>query len=178
MRDPVVEFFFFKQKTAYEITYGDWSSDVCSSDLGDRAELPFLHLLQRGAPRARDPVTRDRLAGPAGEGRGRALARGAARPPRELLLGRRRPRALAPARRREPPHRRGGRVETGSGGTDDRVGGAEREVVHDHANHRAAASRERRYMRVASAGRFRRSSTIPRRWSARALRGSSSTARS
>src|ERR1051325_11922955 len=25
--------FFFKQKTAYEITYGDWSSDVCSSDL-------------------------------------------------------------------------------------------------------------------------------------------------
>src|SRR6059036_447394 len=25
-------FFFFKQKTAYEITYGDWSSDVCSSD--------------------------------------------------------------------------------------------------------------------------------------------------
>src|SRR6059036_1101176 len=28
-------FFFFKQKTAYEITYGDWSSDVCSSDLVD-----------------------------------------------------------------------------------------------------------------------------------------------
>src|SRR6059036_2994622 len=27
--------FFFKQKTAYEITYGDWSSDVCSSDLVD-----------------------------------------------------------------------------------------------------------------------------------------------
>ena len=26
-------FFFFKQKTAYEITLGDWSSDVCSSDL-------------------------------------------------------------------------------------------------------------------------------------------------
>src|SRR6059036_2240212 len=25
--------FFFKQKTAYEITYGDLSSDVCSSDL-------------------------------------------------------------------------------------------------------------------------------------------------
>src|ERR1051325_5416012 len=24
---------FFKQKTAYVITYGDWSSDVCSSDL-------------------------------------------------------------------------------------------------------------------------------------------------
>src|SRR6187431_3836713 len=27
--------FFFKQKTAYEITVRDWSSDVCSSDLSD-----------------------------------------------------------------------------------------------------------------------------------------------
>ena len=26
-------FFFFKQKTAYEISVSDWSSDVCSSDL-------------------------------------------------------------------------------------------------------------------------------------------------
>src|SRR6187399_3408158 len=26
-------FFFFKQKTAYELTASDWSSDVCSSDL-------------------------------------------------------------------------------------------------------------------------------------------------
>ena len=25
--------FFFKQKTAYEMLYCDWSSDVCSSDL-------------------------------------------------------------------------------------------------------------------------------------------------
>src|SRR6056297_2230684 len=31
-----VGFFFFKQKTAYEILRSDWSSDVCSSDLGDR----------------------------------------------------------------------------------------------------------------------------------------------
>ena len=28
-----VLFFFFKQKTAYEIRNCDWSSDVCSSDL-------------------------------------------------------------------------------------------------------------------------------------------------
>ena len=28
-------FFFFKQKTAYEIYQCDWSSDVCSSDLPD-----------------------------------------------------------------------------------------------------------------------------------------------
>src|SRR3546814_9665041 len=30
-------FFFFKQKTAYEMRISDWSSDVCSSDLG-----PFM----------------------------------------------------------------------------------------------------------------------------------------
>src|SRR3546814_1054619 len=28
-------FFFFKQKTAYEMRISDWSSDVCSSDLCD-----------------------------------------------------------------------------------------------------------------------------------------------
>src|SRR3546814_5926738 len=30
-------FFFFKQKTAYEMRISDWSSDVCSSDLALRA---------------------------------------------------------------------------------------------------------------------------------------------
>src|SRR3546814_8586364 len=30
-------FFFFKQKTAYEMRISDWSSDVCSSDLPPRA---------------------------------------------------------------------------------------------------------------------------------------------
>src|SRR3546814_1845641 len=29
----VLYFFFFKQKTAYEMRISDWSSDVCSSDL-------------------------------------------------------------------------------------------------------------------------------------------------
>src|SRR3546814_9042478 len=29
-------FFFFKQKTAYEMRISDWSSDVCSSDLDDQ----------------------------------------------------------------------------------------------------------------------------------------------
>src|SRR3546814_2455545 len=28
-------FFFFKQKTAYEMRISDWSSDVCSSDLNN-----------------------------------------------------------------------------------------------------------------------------------------------
>src|SRR3546814_14050465 len=30
--------FFFKQKTAYELRISDWSSDVCSSDLLQRAD--------------------------------------------------------------------------------------------------------------------------------------------
>src|SRR3546814_14868505 len=36
-------FFFFKQKTAYEMRISDWSSDVCSSDL----VAPFA-FLERG----------------------------------------------------------------------------------------------------------------------------------
>src|SRR3546814_10895525 len=31
-------FFFFKQKTAYEMRISDWSSDVCSSDLVDNQQ--------------------------------------------------------------------------------------------------------------------------------------------
>src|SRR3546814_7124540 len=31
--DYILFFFFFKQKTAYEMRISDWSSDVCSSDL-------------------------------------------------------------------------------------------------------------------------------------------------
>src|SRR5216117_4265311 len=34
----MIFFFFFKQKTAYEIRKGDWSSDVCSSDLFRQSE--------------------------------------------------------------------------------------------------------------------------------------------
>src|SRR3546814_4299743 len=32
-------FFYFKQKTAYELRISDWSSDVCSSDLLDQLRL-------------------------------------------------------------------------------------------------------------------------------------------
>src|SRR3546814_2521759 len=35
----LVYFFFFKQKTAYEMRISDWSSDVCSSDLLHLDEL-------------------------------------------------------------------------------------------------------------------------------------------
>src|SRR3546814_14838188 len=38
-------FFFFKQKTAYEMRISDWSSDVCSSDLPSA-------VLRRGPPQA------------------------------------------------------------------------------------------------------------------------------
>src|SRR3546814_1731879 len=45
-------FFFFKQKTAYEMRISDWSSDVCSSDLGTgqeaRHEPPCRCLCQAG----------------------------------------------------------------------------------------------------------------------------------
>src|SRR3546814_1862137 len=37
----LVFFFFFKQKTAYEMRISDWSSDVCSSDL-----QPATHLVE------------------------------------------------------------------------------------------------------------------------------------
>src|SRR3546814_10003899 len=35
-------FFFFKQKTAYEMRISDWSSDVCSSDLYSPVPGPRL----------------------------------------------------------------------------------------------------------------------------------------
>src|SRR3546814_7537087 len=36
-------FFFFKQKTAYEMRISDWSSDVCSSDLLAQARHAARH---------------------------------------------------------------------------------------------------------------------------------------
>src|SRR3546814_20221838 len=34
-----IDFFFFNQKTAYDMRISDWSSDVCSSDLLDELAL-------------------------------------------------------------------------------------------------------------------------------------------
>src|SRR3546814_684005 len=39
-------FFFFKQKTAYELRISDWSSDVCSSDLLPRNRGEFVQTVQ------------------------------------------------------------------------------------------------------------------------------------
>src|SRR3546814_14972793 len=38
----MIIFWFFKQKTADELRISDWTSDVCSSDLGDRLALGRL----------------------------------------------------------------------------------------------------------------------------------------
>src|SRR3546814_7630033 len=47
-------FFFFKQKTAYEMRISDWSSDVCSSDLHARGETVIYEAHLKGLTRARD----------------------------------------------------------------------------------------------------------------------------
>src|SRR3546814_8933625 len=45
-----VFFFFFKQKTAYEMRISDWSSDVCSSDLGLLSFVLPASAAAQGAP--------------------------------------------------------------------------------------------------------------------------------
>src|SRR3546814_8203424 len=50
-------FFFFKQKTAYEMRISDWSSDVCSSDLPIRARCPLT--VTRPSPISRSASRRE-----------------------------------------------------------------------------------------------------------------------
>src|SRR3546814_9591031 len=55
-------FFFFKQKTAYEMRISDWSSDVCSSDLDPAGiDLGYDRELRRAA--AQDGAGPDRVSG-------------------------------------------------------------------------------------------------------------------
>src|SRR3546814_7067397 len=63
-------FFVFKQKTAYEVRISDWSSDVCSSDLGgarvdDGVDLPVGpdHVDRGLADDLRAATVGERLAG-------------------------------------------------------------------------------------------------------------------
>src|SRR3546814_1595148 len=78
-------FFFFKQKTAYEMRISDWSSDVCSSDL--------LWLLVRAERRYLDAAAASTVSG---AGRDEAIAHGSCRqgaeggPVRRCASGRRR----------------------------------------------------------------------------------------
>src|SRR3546814_5560044 len=55
-------FFFFKQKTAYEMRISDWSSDVCSSDLTSRCDTD-----RRGCRAARQAI-RSQDGGPCVDG--------------------------------------------------------------------------------------------------------------
>src|SRR5881392_1815017 len=69
--DVIIVVFFFKQKTAYEITPSDWSSDVCSSDLTVAPTQftitrPRLEQIERTVS-AIDPLYTQFLAAPAAD---------------------------------------------------------------------------------------------------------------
>src|SRR3546814_3914674 len=54
------QFFFFKQKTAYEMRISDWSSDVCSSDLPQIDMPPLEDVVSVEAPVVKtEPVKAD-----------------------------------------------------------------------------------------------------------------------
>src|SRR3546814_9100546 len=97
----VLVFFFFKQKTAYEMRISDWSSDVCSSDLpvagvrrasGHRAARSLLGIWQGRRPQE-DSATRDG-----------ARSRAALRRPRGRLEAARRVRRHRPRAFRSEEH--------------------------------------------------------------------------
>src|SRR3546814_9743551 len=62
----VFAFFFFKQKTAYDVRISDWSSDVCSSDRlrADGLEGPAAPLFDLGPKGGRGEVQRHDGTGP------------------------------------------------------------------------------------------------------------------
>src|SRR3546814_18239202 len=87
-------FFFFKQKTAYEMRISDWSSDVCSSVLQpldrDLLQSPALPFLRHGEPSQRyDRDAEDRgIADQGGRiafGQVHKLGPGLAKPPGDPL---------------------------------------------------------------------------------------------
>src|SRR3546814_3994425 len=88
-------FFFFKQKTAYEMRISDWSSDVCSSDLPNRAghraaPVAALREIVVVADRAhqRVPRGRDMLDAPFGDRRLSRKAVAGKRRDHEVEIGR------------------------------------------------------------------------------------------
>src|SRR3546814_6059043 len=97
-------FFFFKQKTAYEMRISDWSSDVCSSDL--RAPCIARRPPPRPSQRRRQPRAefqrrdshRDPRVRAAGGGGGPAAGAGAP------AADDRAPRAVAGQGHQDRPH--------------------------------------------------------------------------
>src|SRR3546814_1401499 len=88
-------FFFFKQKTAYEMRISDWSSDVCSPDLP--ADIPPS---TRAVYRKKDCTSFE----PIGTSRRDAPLRNRGRRTKIPAL---RARVAAPPRRCDLPHERG-----------------------------------------------------------------------
>src|SRR3546814_9123405 len=50
------DFFFFKQKTAYDMRISDWSSDLCSSDLLGRQRMWLIPRRTNGLGSGRIPL--------------------------------------------------------------------------------------------------------------------------
>src|SRR3546814_14345077 len=99
-------FYFFKQKTAYEMSISDWSSDVCSSDLSGASANENCMRLQPPPPAATRPsaLRKQQHRVPVGE-EPIALAY-------RVLIGGEDPR-LARERRHQHQQRRFGQVEVG-----------------------------------------------------------------
>src|SRR3546814_5573259 len=62
----ILFFFFFKQKTAYELRISDWSSDVCSSDLQRWFAVEFRATRPADIAGYRNMLTRTPVEGYAG----------------------------------------------------------------------------------------------------------------
>src|SRR3546814_7571477 len=58
----VLLFFFFKQKTSYEMRISDWSSDVCSSDLVSLISTEMMSSTGESRIVAKSPPTKSKVA--------------------------------------------------------------------------------------------------------------------
>src|SRR3546814_5010415 len=80
-------FFFFKQKTAYEMRISDWSSDVCSSDLAASGTVPAKGAVPEPMPDGRSATLVRGLGGVDQVGADVALELGPHRGLRRALVG-------------------------------------------------------------------------------------------
>src|SRR3546814_6860395 len=87
-------FFFFKQKTAYEMRISDWSSDVCSSDLLPEIfpGVPLAAFMATADAATRQDIAAKLMNGPGGSG-GRSFVTGFDRPNIQLAVEQRRDRS-------------------------------------------------------------------------------------